>query len=313
MKIIEHNGYQELQVTFKEFIKLIRPDDKSELEKYFETTNGNFIFRGQSNSSYDLIPSAFRENVSYSSIAKDYLGFCFRQYVFLKQFVHGCDLNAVSIPNDSHDFREKYFGDNTNCYDPRVWPEKQLYELIGLAQHYGYPTEFLDWSYNPLVACYFAVSGVIKNTKKIKKSDSMSIWVFDTGQIYSVNTDNKVNLELINIPRSSNINVSAQEGCFTLVRQNFFSREDLVFDENGKIKQVKLLTDLMHEKKLSGLLKITVKLAEATNIFDYCSSYRMNSATLFRGYEGAAKYAIDSMNYGRFRYINGIKGKGIPI
>lgn len=308
MKSIDHDGYKELQVTFKEFINLLRPDNKSELKKYFYQTNGNFIFRGQSSSKYDLTPSAFREDITYSFMAKNYRGFCLRQYLFLESFVRACDLSATPIPNDSYDFREWAFGDSADCSNERVWPDKRLYELIGLAQHYGYPTEFLDWSYNPLVACYFAASGVIKNTKRIKSKDLMSVWVFDVEKIHSLDSY-YANVELINIPRALNANISAQEGCFILVRPNLI-KADLTYKDK-KIQEIPNLSDVMHKTDQLSLLKISIKQSDAVKILDYCHDYRINAATLFRGYEGAARYAVDNVN--RQRFLSNVGASGYRI
>ncbi len=310
MKFIDHDGYKEFQVTFKEFINLLRPDNKSELKKYFNQTNGNFIFRGQSSSEYDLTPSAYREDITYSFIAKNYQGFCLRQHNFLESFVSACDLNAIPIPNDSHDFREWAFGYGTNCYNERVWPDKRLYELIGLAQHYGHPTVFLDWSYNPLVACYFAASGVIKRIGKVKRKDSMSVWVFDSEKIHVVDSL-YAKVELINIPRALNANISAQEGCFTLVRSKLINH-DLTYNyKDKKIQGIPNLSDVMHKAGQSGLLKITIKQSDAVKILDYCNNYRINAATLFRGYEGAARYGADHVN--RQRFLSNIGARGLRI
>jgi|GEM_PF-582746 len=59
---------------------------------------------------------------------------------------------------------------------------KNDFEWLALAQHHGLPTRLLDWSLNPLVACFFAV----KDNKAVD------------GKIYSINEDND-HFDLIDI------------------------------------------------------------------------------------------------------------------
>lgn len=310
MKEINHEGFVELIVSYEEFIELIRPDNKEKLSSYIGAANHKLIYRGQSDSNHLLIPSLFRDVFEYSSFNNTFNDLCFCQFAHLKSFVAGCDTNAVAIPNDSYEFREKYLANynSSAAYDSRTWPDKALYELLGFAQHYGYPTELLDWSYSPLVASYFAASGVISN-RESSLDGYMSVWVFDLEKKNLLNDDKRTNFEVINIPRSLNLNISSQQGCFTLVRQDINRNQKITYADN-RIQEMKLLPDLIAKKRQNGLLKLTISNRKSLEILEFCDSYSINAASLFRGPYGAAKYAIEGINQNRFASKNSLSIKG---
>lgn len=47
-------------------------------------------------------------------------------------------------------------------YNPKWWPNEKFREVISLAQHYGLPTRFLDWSYDYKSALYFALKDIVE-------------------------------------------------------------------------------------------------------------------------------------------------------
>ena len=90
------------------------------LEKYRKITW--FKFRGQSDSSWKLIPKAGRE--PYTNVTD------------ISLFSHW-KRRAIA-----HLEKEQY----------------SEWELLAIAQHTGLPTRLLDWTHNPLVAAFFATS-----------------------------------------------------------------------------------------------------------------------------------------------------------
>ena len=93
--------------------------------RYFAEPRGRWVFRGHSKASYELIPSVGR-NAHTSKSRERYEKGLFQ--IFCRE-ARGY---AGAIPADD-------------------------WEWLSLAQHHGLPTRLLDWSYNPLVALYFAV------------------------------------------------------------------------------------------------------------------------------------------------------------
>jgi type I restriction enzyme M protein len=105
-------------VSFPELHALLR-------KNYYTLQRGAWIFRGHSRSDYRLVPSVGRMNHTSRSRAK-------LESSLMAMF------QRAALP----------------YLDPT--PRNQ-WEWLSLAQHHGLPTRLLDWTFNPMVALYFAV------------------------------------------------------------------------------------------------------------------------------------------------------------
>ena len=136
----------------------------------------NFIFRGQSDHNYKLLPSALRGNLCkewHKSCKEESLNefiLSNSEYLqieaeveILSSFFNTCDMNKLHVPLTDR-LRESVLLqiDPWALFQKENWLPKDYYEIAALAQHYGLPTRLLDWTYDINVALYFASMEVIK-------------------------------------------------------------------------------------------------------------------------------------------------------
>ena len=96
-------------------------------QRYFVEARGRWVFRGHDDIEYKLIPSVGRA----THTSKSRLGY---ERSLFDIFCREACAHLLNIPSDE-------------------------WEWLSIAQHHRLPTRLLDWTYNPLVALYFAVEG----------------------------------------------------------------------------------------------------------------------------------------------------------
>ncbi|OZO00939.1 FRG domain-containing protein [Pseudomonas sp. IB20] len=249
------------------------------------------IFRGQGDARWSLTPSVLREDINskYKHEGGTYTQvdqIIMFEYILLLDFLHFSDEMGFAIPNDSAEFRKHMdFDAFTNRYgiDGAGWPSEEYFSFIALAQHHGIPTRLLDWTKNPFVAAYFSASQAL-NLNPLP--ESLAVWLIDSETIKQ--TDGR--LEYVALPGSTSNNLAAQKGVFLIHRQQYgMSRNSSFSSEELK----NTVNNIFKDSTSSTAYKITLPAKLAGNLLFRLNKFGVSAATLFPGFDGAARAALE--------------------
>jgi hypothetical protein len=200
-----------------------------------------WAFRGQSNAQWSIVPSAFRSTTvlgykpGATTPSPNPLERKDQERKTLSDFLFFADRMGLRVPGDGQHFRVPQLPGHMPRLPMNFWPWEYTLETLAIAQHHGVPTRLLDFSYNPMVAAFFAAYDAWEKMDRpsfnaeLNREEEISVWAINLLVVYaSVSTasmsGSPPRIIVVTAPRAENSYLHYQDGFFLL---------DLQADQHG--------------------------------------------------------------------------------
>ena len=226
------------------------------------------------------------------------------EFYFLDAFYRSANINGLRVPpirqldecfssseysmggweteiiREYMQYKEEHFGKNSSAF-------MQYETLAALAQHYGVTTRLLDWSYDMIVALYFAVMGAAKSIVdgEMTHDGSCAVWIMDVENLV-MNTFRK--LRVVTPPYFDNANLAAQKGVLSYWQTAELTDYLLPLDEQI-VKYFSSRADCMGLLNQKYFYKLTLPYTEIKHAIEYLIVKGYTAARLFPGYQGVVR------------------------
>lgn len=236
-----------------------------------EALRTGYLFRGQSDSSWGLVPALYRRKVHIFSdeLTREQL-YLTAEEQMLEAFFNKA---AMLLPN---------------------FERGPLMDRF-IAQHYGVPTQLLDWTLDPFIALYFAVHG--NNSEK----DCALFYLQPRATINS----RRLNIDLpwqgpVTLVRPPTIDdrVQTQKSVFTL--QQFGSTDDFV-PLNARNLKVSRSGEGTHERdEVNAVGKVVIPAERREQILFQLIKLGIDSSLVYPGLQGIGQRIADIANIQKY-------------
>lgn len=222
-------------------IEIMRPS-----HEYWDGPGNTWAFRGQSDASWQLWPTAFRNDVwngflPPSKISRDQDPLKAQQYNeknAFQRFIELADRIGHYIPSTERLFHLNAPDDLEFTFSQDQWPLPDIIEPLAVARHHGVPARLLDITLNPMVAAFFAADDVFRKQMEDPDGcpDYLAIWAINLGFTNFAWRSHQERVRLVRVPTGRNPFLSAQQGSFLIDwHANRIWRQKKVFEPIDQI------------------------------------------------------------------------------